>query len=504
MSKLEPYTLCAACAICALVLARVVEIAGGSRPLSRSIAGEALRTGLHLALFAIFLLAVWRPVTALVLLFVSMTAVEIASKAKKALLGEAVVFSDLTLVGQILRHPQLYYISPREYRLPYLALLIGALLVGYGVFAEPSIGLLAPLFLLGAAGALFAGAMTSEPELIRADALLSPPDHGATDFGLLAALFLQSRAWASQRQAARAEITDPTYRGDCDLIILQMESFADLPALGCAQEPLELWNELKSKAAFHGPLAVEALGANTIRTEFAVLSGLPGASLGFDRFNPYLRPERYAAQAWPQRLGRAGWATTFIHPNDARFFRRDTTVAALGFSSFLAKESFRGATRFGPHISDEAVVDAILHRLDRADAPQFIFAVTMENHGPWNPPRIGKDVAPVDAYLTHLHNAELALTKLIDALARRKRRAIVAAYGDHLPALSEIRAALPGNDTSYLIMDTAGLRHRPAAPSRIEPHHLLQRAMRLAETGAPAMSSARVTVTAQEPAAWPP
>ena len=72
-------------------------------------------------------------------------------------------------------------------------------------------------------------------------------------------------------------------------------------------------------------------GANTMRTEFAVLTGIPESALGYDRFNPYYGLARVPIESHVWRLRRAGYRTICLHPFDRRFFRRDLAMPALGF-----------------------------------------------------------------------------------------------------------------------------------------------------------------------------
>ena len=98
-----------------------------------------------------------------------------------------------------------------------------------------------------------------------------------------------------------------------------------------------------ASAAPFGRLEVPGWGANTMRAEFAVLTGIPESELGYDRFNPYYALARVpiASQVW--RLRRAGYRTICLHPFDRRFFRRDLAMPALGFERFLGRETPRRA-----------------------------------------------------------------------------------------------------------------------------------------------------------------
>src|SRR5260370_29445609 len=97
-----------------------------------------------------------------------------------------------------------------------------------------------------------------------------------------------------------------------------------------------------------GRFGVPGWGANTMRTEFAVLTGIPESELGYDRFNPYYALARVPLDSQVWRLRRAGYRTICLHPFDRRFFRPDLVMPALGFEPVLAREELRSPPR-APH-----------------------------------------------------------------------------------------------------------------------------------------------------------
>src|SRR5260370_3809698 len=97
-----------------------------------------------------------------------------------------------------------------------------------------------------------------------------------------------------------------------------------------------------------GRLDVPGWGANTMRAEFAVLTGIPESELGYDRFNPYHAFARAPIASLVWRLRNQGYRTVCLHPFDRSFFRRDLTLPALGFETFLRIESL-GVSKRPPH-----------------------------------------------------------------------------------------------------------------------------------------------------------
>jgi hypothetical protein len=235
------------------------------------------------------------------------------------------------------------------------------------------------------------------------------------------------------------------------IIIVQCESFFDARRLSprIPRDLLAGFDACCASAALFGRFGVPGWGANTMRAEFAVLSGVPESQLGYDRFNPYYALARVPLESQVWRLRRAGYRTICLHPFDRRFFRRDLAMPALGFEQFLGRETL-GGSRVPPYRSDPEFAGDILRILDQEGPRTFIFAITMGNHGPWlaKGPPIDPAVAgifdPTEVpdggelrrYLDGLRRSDAMLGVLMEGLAHRDSPAVLAFYGDHLPSLS--------------------------------------------------------------------
>ncbi len=93
-----------------LALDAFVRPRGGrlSAPWLRSLAGSWLHAAAVTAVFGLFMaLCANAPASAL-LTFALVALFTTVSNAKRAMLGEALVFSDLALIGAVFRHPQFY------------------------------------------------------------------------------------------------------------------------------------------------------------------------------------------------------------------------------------------------------------------------------------------------------------------------------------------------------------------------------------------------------------
>jgi phosphoglycerol transferase MdoB-like AlkP superfamily enzyme len=129
--------------------------------------------------------------------------------------------------------------------------------------------------------------------------------------------------------------------------------------------------------------------------------------------------------------------------------------------------SFSDSDRFGPYVSDAAVAATIMRLVGESDRPIFVFAITMENHGPLHLETTGPDEASdymadpaplssihdLTVYLRHLKNADRMLATLKSWMDSRSRPVHLCWYGDHVPIMPKVyeALALDGGDTDYLM-----------------------------------------------------
>lgn len=398
------------------------------------------------ALFLLLLALAGRPVLAGGLAGGVCVFLAVADRAKRAALAEPLAFTDGGLLWQVVAHPRFY--------LPFVprAVVAGGLGAGAAAFVavlmlEPALPLGTParIALLAAALALF-GLVLRPLGLLRRKALARDPAEDAARFGPLAAFALHARLAAVERPARRA--THPAApavlrAGEVapHLVLLQLESFCDPRRFGMAQV-LPHWDALAAGAIARGRLAVPGFGANTMRTEFVVLTGLDDEALGLDRFNPYFRFARAPVSSLAWALDGAGYATACLHPYDPRFFGRDKVLPALGFRRFEAAETFADAPREGGLVTDAALGASIAAELAGAPGPVFLYAISVAAHGPW----VGPD--PASVWAARMAATDAMLGAVAEAARDCGRPVVLAAFGDHRPSLPVARG---GTDTDYLI-----------------------------------------------------
>jgi hypothetical protein len=413
----------------------------------------------------VLLTASGRPVFAGTVVFVLGAGMAFVDRTMRDVLREPIVFTALSELPQVFTHPHLY--------LPFAGtglVLGGAAAALFGAaclfLAEPAA--MSPMPLAATAVSVAVAALLwrlgGEPWLSFAAGALrrlrpsGEPFADAARLGPIAMLIVHGIVARAERPARRATLAMPAIGGDVlaarPIILVQCESFFDARrALPSLSRDLLAGYDAACASGVSGQLVVPAWGANTMRAEFAVLTGIDDAALGYDRFNPYhaLARGRIPSQVW--RLREAGYRTICLHPFDRRFFRRDLAMPALGFDMFLGRETL-GGDRTPPYLPDPQLADCILRVLDAEGPRTFIFAITMGNHGPW----FDNGCDEWATYLDGLKRSDEMLQALMAGLSRRGSDAVLGFYGDHLPSLPRVFERLGFDDwrSDYVIWAAAG------------------------------------------------
>lgn len=390
------------------------------------------------------------PVSALLTAAI-MTLLTITSNAKYAMLGEPLLFSDLALVAGVFRHPRFYLTALTPLQRWGLGLGAPLFLLALGATFRPY---LAP-HLMGAALCVGAGLGARWAARRFAD-LVSPADIDAdvARLGLIATLLLYWQRWKATPDPAeclRAAVAHPD-RPEL-IVIVQCESFADPVALtGDAALALPALERARRHAWQWGELGVSGFGAYTMRTEYGVIFGRSEEALGFRRFDPFLTALGERTHALPAKLADHGYRSFFVHPHDMRFYGRDRLMPAVGFTNLIGESSFPAPESGSRYVGDRMLGASLAELVGEAVGPTLIYAVTMENHGPWI--RESKTGSPggLDAYLHHLRNSDAMLADLIDCLSAAGKSGLLVFFGDHRPSVPGVTK--PGGDrhTPYVMM----------------------------------------------------
>ncbi len=415
----------------------------------------------------------------------------IVNNAKYKALREPFVFTDFSLFTQALKHPRLYlpFLNPVAAILGPVAIIA---VVYLGLVLDPpltdwvSVPVLVALLVTGGVAGAALVCIGTRHAAAPSFKIIDDVDR----WGLLPSLWMYRRAEA-QAPLIAPETHLPRVRvprigaaaSDAlpHFVLVQSESFFDarrlLPSI--RRDILENFDRAVAAATDTGRMHVPAWGANTMRSEFAVLTGISAEQLGVHGFNPYRKFARQPLHSLASRLGCAGFDTVCVHPHPASFFGRNKVFPALGFKRFLDIAAFPSAEKFGPYVSDSAVTDKIFEVLAAACRPTFVFVITMENHGPLHLEKVpdaalsefytappAAELRDLSVYLRHLRNADRMIGALTQRLAADYPASTLVFYGDHVPSMPDVYRTLDFHDgrSDYFIWSPKS--ERPTAQNR--------------------------------------
>ncbi|MEZ2721193.1 LTA synthase family protein [Paenalcaligenes hominis] len=447
----------------------LLDYAAKPRPrLRRHLRHFCVHAGLWSMGFAFEMLLFQRPWFALFNLIGLQLLLIIISNMKQHFLREPFFYTDTEYFWDAIKHPRLY--------LPFFG--IANTVLGFAVYIaaaalafyfEPAYHrwLAAVLWFAGTgAVALFLGGA-----LARAQPSWQP-SADIQQMGFTPALWRYAQA---ERQALNLQPHAPfaqSWQAPAvlpHLVLLQSESFFDPRRYYADYVQPQVLAQFDQMAAAgqSGVLQVPSWGANTVRTEYAVLSGLEPALLGVHQFNPYRRLAKHCVPSLAQYLRSMGYKTICVHPYAASFYRRNTAMPLLGFDEFIDIHAFGKEDYFGAYVSDAALGRKVTELVQaHIDQPVFVHVITMENHGPlhWETvshteaktllqqpvPKGAEDLLP---YVRHIQHADQLLQQLQQTLAASSRPAGLCMFGDHVPIMSGVYQQLgePDGTTDYLL-----------------------------------------------------
>ena len=454
-----------------------------------------LRLGVWFWLYAPFLLVTNRPIFSLALALALFVTLILVNNAKYESLKEPFIFQDYDYFLDTIRCPRLFLPFFGVQAFLAASLIIGAALVLF-LWEEPPKERFAPSGQLEAVILLLlvgTGLMRLSPRV----RISLDPIRDLEELGYLNCLYLYARAQkgfpktvsplTSEEAYARARSATARLGGATrlpHLVAVQSESFFDPRPLwtGIDRSVLADLDALQRESELSGSLLVPARGANTIRTEFAFLTGIEERELGIHRFNPY----RAIAHGWrvsalPGLLKDLGYTTICLHPYMGSFYFRDKIFPQMGFDHFLDIRSFAHAPKDGAYIADEALARRILEALEKATTPLFILAITMENHGPlqlehmeenkaraFYTEELPKGLEELNVYLRHLKNADHMIGLLRENFDANPYPVSLCWYGDHVPIMPRAYATFgePEGTVPYALWNNKALARERTTTNR--------------------------------------
>ena len=264
----------------------------------------------------------------------------------------------------------------------------------------------------------------------------------------LAAAYDADRGSSDERKAAVAQFDElkPAVIGIMNESFSDLSCFEQLQAAGYTGPAF--YNSLPDTLV-RGTMLSSVTGGGTANSEFEFLTGNSMAFVGVGKI-PYQLYQMSDVDSLAKDLTSAGYTATAMHPQNAINYHRDQIYRQLGFGDFLSIEDFEGAPGYHAGVTDRSTYDKILDLLRQDSSPQFIFDVTMQNHGGYEDGSVpqeeltGYQVDGVDAstlsalntYLTCINASDRDLEYFIGELRNIGRPVVLVFFGDHQPSVA--------------------------------------------------------------------
>ena len=249
------------------------------------------------------------------------------------------------------------------------------------------------------------------------------------------------------QESRQAAVTQWNEEQPCVVAVMN-ESFSDLSIyddLAGTYEGPQWFNSFDGALA-KGTLYVSPYGGGTCNSEWEFLTG---SSMGFmgSGVYPYMVYNMEGVENLAATFKQMGYTTTAMHPNLATNWYRNVVYPTMGFDQFLDISDFTGAERYRNMVSDKATYDKIIEQLKSDDAPQFIFDVTMQNHGGYDTGVLSPDLVTqrtvvdydnprLDEYLALIDISDRALEEFVEELSELNRPVVLVFFGDHQPSIA--------------------------------------------------------------------
>ena len=262
-----------------------------------------------------------------------------------------------------------------------------------------------------------------------------------------------------------------------NIIVIMNESLADFEEnvkLKSSTEVLSNIHSLKENTK-KGYLYVPGFGGGTADTEYEVLTGntkefLPQGAIAYQL---YCRNPEYGMA---NTLVENEYLTAALHPFYSRGWNRTGVYSAMNFNEFFSVENWDDELDYIRwYASDRATFRKLINMCqERKTEKNFLFCVTMQNHGGYAETENAGFVADVsldydeeyplaEAYLSLEKRSDEAFGALIEHFQNIEEPTMIVMFGDHWPNLEAgFCTEILGQDVEDL--DMIGLQNSRRTP----------------------------------------
>lgn len=259
-----------------------------------------------------------------------------------------------------------------------------------------------------------------------------------------------------------------------DIIVIMNEAFADIGDVGELNTNIDYMpfyhSLVKGKNMAAGRALVSVQGGNTCQSEYEFLTG---NSIEFaPNVVPYVAEMQGNIYSLTSTLKSNGYYARATHPYAATNWNRNVVYRYMQFDEMSFLDEYLNAEYIGGKVSDRTVYQKIITWLEESETPQFVFAVTMQNHGGYTGQAIRNgeplpimregrtEPGEADEYLSLIYESDRALEELIADVDRLENPTIVVMFGDHFPTMTDdFMNSYVGADSQLNDFDSFQIQH---------------------------------------------
>jgi phosphoglycerol transferase MdoB-like AlkP superfamily enzyme len=189
------------------------------------------------------------------------------------------------------------------------------------------------------------------------------------------------------------------------------------------------------------------LGGGTANTEYEFLTGFNMVFCPAG-VTPFIRYMNQPKPSLVKDLAAMGYQAVALHPHNASFYNRAAAFPRLGFTRFVTMEEFDDPVYIGYYISDGSFGTKVveLYEEERDKGPLFLFAISIQNHGPYSFPETYRaypvclsgglamdenQIMELETYGANIHDSSVMLANLIGYFSQTDEPVLLLVFGDH-------------------------------------------------------------------------
>lgn len=236
-----------------------------------------------------------------------------------------------------------------------------------------------------------------------------------------------------------------------NIIVIMNESFADLSVVGDLRTNTAVTPFYDSLMAetIHGYALCSTIGGGTCNSEYQFLTG---NNMGFLPDGAYPYQQYIKSDTWSMfaALESFGYSTLATHPEKGNNWMRATVYPRFGVDTLYFTERYPHENLIRSFVSDGEMYSQMTAWYEErlSNQPQFMFGITMQNHGgyaydweTWDEAiqleGYSREYRDAEQYLYLLNQSDRALEQLVAWFEGREEPVVILFFGDHLPSLEQ-------------------------------------------------------------------